>query len=225
MTKNNPHIKNLYSISFEDKANIINIIVSACFQEDENNNIEYTPYFRDLGTIIAISKYLIEGITFDKDEDIYNSVMNDADVSLLVDEIINSNAFDNILCDLREVIDFKKQEIIAKSNNLNNTIAMDILKLINRHYEKVEQESETLDNLNCWITEQRELNSLITPEMQKQFAETLNVDSLISAVIEKYGESELFHKNREIIEASEKLREKESKIIDLQNELHSKCGK
>lgn len=216
MTKKNPRSKNLYSISFEDKANIINTIVSACFQEDEDDNIEYTPYFKDFGTIIAISKYLIDGIVFDKEEDIYNSVMDDTEVSSLVTEIMNSTEFDdNVLCDLREVIDFKKQEIIASSNNINNIIARDILKLINRYYEKIEQEAEALDNLNCLIEEQRELNSLITPEMQKQFAESLNFDSLINAVIEKYGESELFHKNKEIIESTKKLREQNNKIIEL----------
>lgn len=222
MKKNNPHIKNLYSISLEIKVNIINMIVNSCFQEDEYGDVEYTPHFKDFGITLAISKYLIDGIDFGEEEDIYNSIINDIEVKQLVDEIVNRDEFQDLLDDAIDIIDFKKKMIIAKSNRIDDNIIRKALEVINKKSEKIEKEFETIDNLNTWLNEQRKLNSLITPEMQKQFAESLNVDSLISSVIEKYGESELFHKNREIIETTKKLREQEAKIVDLQNELKTR---
>ena len=88
--------------------------------------------------------------------------------------------------------------------------------------EKAEKEAETIDNLNCWINEQRELNSLITPELQRDFAKNFNPDSLTDAIIKKYSESDLYKKNQEIIEANRLLRERDGKIIDLENKLKKK---
>lgn len=94
-------------------------------------------------------------------------------------------------------------------------MAYKLSRLLDAENEKAEVEKAALENMNRWIDEQRELNSLITPEMQKEFAETFNVDSLMDAMIKKYGESDLHKRNQEVIEANKKIRELDNKIVEM----------
>lgn len=222
MTKNNIRIKDLNTLTTENKADIINTIVNSYFQTNDGE-VEYTPYLSEIGKIIAISKYIIEGISFDDNESIYNAVTNDYETKKLVGNIISTNEFKNIMDLVNDIVEYKKSETIARiQSEASSVIAYKILELIEKENEKIERESETLNNLNNWINEQRELNSLITPEMQRDFAENFNPESLTDAIIKKYSESDLHAKNKEIVKANKQLREKDNKIIKLENELKKK---
>lgn len=226
MTKTNISAKKINEVSIEDKTSAIEIMVSAYFYENEYGEIEYTPYFRKLGQVIAIVKYFINGIEFDENENIYETAMNDSEVRFCVNKVLSLSEFNSLIDDVKDIVEYKKSENVAKLQNeqiyvLTNKLNM----LISSEEQKTRLESEAYENLNKWINEQRELNSLITPEMQKEFAEKLNADSIIDSVIKKYSESELYSKNRESIENSRKIRQQENKIIELKNELAKKDQK
>lgn len=226
MTKTNIKAKNINEVSIEDKANAIEIMANAYFQLNKYNEAEYTPYFRKVGQVIAIAKYFITGIEFDENKNIYNTVMNDSDVKLIIDEVLSCSEFNSILDDVKDIVEYRKSENIARLQNEQIFVLTDKLNmLISSEEQKTRLEAEAYENLNKWINEQRELNSLITPEMQKEFAEKLNADSIIDSVIKKYSESEIHSKNRESIENSRKIRDQENKIIKLKKELREENAK
>lgn len=236
MKKTNLKIKDVNTINIRDEINIIETIAGFYFREFEdeygNSRIEYTPYLSKIGKVIAVAENLIDGIEFDKNEDVYASVMNNSDVLSLVNTVVcgglsaNStpksklleiqNLFNALMEQVDDVVEYRKAENLAKIQNDSNTVvAYKLSKLLDSENEKSELEKSTLENLNNWINEQRELNSLITPEMQKEFAETFNADSLMDAMIKKYGESDLYKRNQEIIEANKKIHELNNKIVEM----------
>lgn len=221
MKKTEITVKSIKEITLENKIDLIDTIVSAYFQENEYGETEYTPHLREFGQIIAVTKFLIDGVKFTKKENIYDSVIKDNELKHIVDEIISSKDFADIMIDVEDIVEYKKNENIAKTqNNALSIVSYKLMELVDKETRKAETELHTTENLNRWIEEQRDLNSLITPEMQKKFAETLNVDSIINAVIEKYSESELHNKNREVIESSKKIREQDNKIIELEKKIN-----
>lgn len=223
MTKSNITVKNISTITIDERVNVINTIVNSYFQINDDKEIEYTPYFSEVGKVIAISKYLIEGISFNKDESIYSAVINDHETKTLVNNVISTNKFKSIMNTVHDIVEYKKAEIIAHiQNEVDSVVSCKILELVEKETEKTELETETLNNFNLWIKEQRELNTLITPEMQRNFAENFNPDSLADSVIKKYSESDIYKKNKELLDANHQLKEKDNKIIELESKLKSK---
>jgi len=55
--------------------------------------------------------------------------------------------------------------------------------------------------------------------MQRDFAENFDPTALTDAIIKKYSESDVYEKNKEIVRINTELREKERKIIELENKL------
>lgn len=223
MTKSNITVKNISTITIDERVNVINTIVNSYFQTNNDGEIEYTPYFSEVGKVIAISKYLIEGISFNKDESIYSAVINDYETKTLVNNVISTNKFKSIMNTVHDIVEYKKAEIIAHiQNEVDSVVSCKILELVEKETEKTELETETLNNFNLWIKEQRELNTLITPEMQRNFAENFNPDSLADSIIKKYSESDIYKKNKELLDANHQLKEKDNKIIELESKLKSK---
>lgn len=230
MKKNNPRIKSIAEITLQDRINAINLIANTYFSEDEDGTIlEYTPYLKEVGQVNAIVRYFMDGIEVEDGEDVYSEVMNDSKFKFLVVPFINLELCDennrirdfmkNIMHNVEDIVEYKKQENFARIQNESALILnYKMLKLIETEQEKNEKEIEAAENLNRWIEEQRELSSLITPEMQKNFAENFDMNSLMDSIIKKYGESDLYKKNQEVIDANKKIREQERQIIDLQNE-------
>lgn len=223
MIKTDINIKNISILTIEEKTNIINTIVKSYFQTNNDEIEEYTPYFSEIGQVIAISKYLIKGITFEDGENIYNSVVNDYETKRLIDNIISSNEFKNIMDVVNDIVEYKKSENIARvQNEISSVLIYKTLELIDKENEKNEKETEALKNLNTWINEQRELNSLITPEMQRNFAENFNPEALTDIIIKKYSESDIYKKNQEIVEANRRLSEKDNEIVQLSKQIKIK---
>lgn len=219
MIKEHITCKGIASLTLEDRINIINMIVNSYFQDDDGE-IKYTPYFSEIGKIIAIAKYLISGISFDNGESIYDAVTNDEELNDWIKRILLTQEFQKIMDTVNDIVEYKKSENIARiQNETFSAIAFKVLKLVDDESMKTEKEIDTLDNLNQWINEQRKLNSLITPEMQRDFAENFDPTALTDAIIKKYSKSDVYEKNKEIVRINTELREKERKIIELENKL------
>lgn len=61
--------------------------------------------------------------------------------------------------------------------------------------------------------------------MQRNFAESFDPEALTDAIIKKYAESDVHVKNKEIVNANKKLREKDNKIVKLEKELKKRDQK
>lgn len=235
MKKNNPEIKNESTLKMQDEIDTIEMIADMFFKEvtDKNGNtvLKYTPYLEPIGQVNAIIRYFIDGIEFDEDEDVYDEAMNDKDIRQLIDQFFipynekvetithHQKIFSDIMIKVHDIVEYRKAINIANIQGESNSIlTYKILELIETEQEKNNKEIDAVNNLNAWIGEQRELNSLITPEMQRDFAQNFDVNTLTEAIYNKMSESDLHKRNREVIKLAHENREKDNKIIEMQNE-------
>lgn len=226
MVKNDVKIKKELSLS--DKINAIEYISSAYFTEDDNGKIQYTPYYAGIAQVNAIMKYFTDGVEFEDSEDIYETVINDDSLRTFVDTFFVSSqdsvppshgqeVLYEVMSTVADIVEYKKKENLAKIQSENsNILAYKQLKLMEKEEEKLQLEMDTTKKLDEWLNVQKELNSVITPEMQQRFMENFDVNDIMDTVINKYGESEIHKKNEELIEANKKIREQDNKIIELQ---------
>lgn len=226
MVKNDVKIKKELSLS--DKISAIEYISSSYFTEDENGKIQYTPYYAGIAQVNAIMKYFTDGVEFEDSEDIYEMVLNDDSLRTFVDTFFVSGqdtaapshrqeVLYEVMSTVADIVEYKKKENLAKIQSENsNILAYKQLKLMEKEEEKLQSEMDTTKKLDEWLNVQKELNSVITPEMQQRFMENFDVNDIMDTVINKYGESEIHKKNEELIEANKKIREQDNKIIELQ---------
>lgn len=215
MKKNNPKIKE--NITMQDKINVIEYIASSYFTENEEGLIEYTPYYIGLAQFIAAANFFMEGLEFDEGEDIYESVIADDDE--LKDIIYGSYKYydENLLSQIRDIVDYRKQINIAKTQSENTAIlTYKLVELMEQDAEKKQLEIENNQKLANILDAQNEVNAMIPPEMQKRFVESFDVNEVIDTMIRKYESSDMNKKNQELLEASKKIREQDNKIIELQ---------
>ena len=116
MIKEHITCKGIASLTLEDRINIINMIVNSYFQDDDGE-IKYTPYFSEIGKIIAIAKYLISGISFDNGESIYDAVTNDEELNDWIKRILLTQEFQKIMDTVNDIVEYKKSENIARIQN------------------------------------------------------------------------------------------------------------
>lgn len=120
MKKDNVRIKT--NISLADKINAIEGIVSSYFTSGE-----YTPYYAGMAEVVAIATFFIEGLEFEKDESIYNSVISDKKLMELVSMFYNTRLnTGEVMVFVREQVkdkvDFVKQQVIHNHNDMNKII-------------------------------------------------------------------------------------------------------
>ena len=238
MKKTNPDIKNEYTLKMQDEVDAVEMIADMFFRETTNEDgdveIKYTPYLEKIGQVNAIVRYFLTGIEFEKGEDLYDAVMEDKDIEPLVMKFMipygekNTNPtreqkiMGQIMDKVYDMVEFRKAKMIAQIQNESNAVlTYKILELIEKEHEKTEKEIEATENLNNWIDEQRkqqeELNALITPEMQKEFIEKFDVNSMTESIYKKISESDLHKRNQEIIELTRENRKLKTNLIDAQN--------
>jgi hypothetical protein len=221
-------VKTKESISLYDRINAIEYISSSYFTEDENNSVNYTPYYAEIAQVISILKYFTDGVEFDDTEDIYETALKDDQLRAYVDSYFISQPsatspssaqqlFYEVLDTVADMVEYKKKEILSKSQTESTKVlAYKQLKLMEKEAEKLQLELETTKKLDDWLNVQKELNAVITPEMQQKFMENFNVNEMLDALIIKYGESEINQKNQELMDANKKILERDHQIIDLQ---------
>lgn len=238
MKKINPQIKNEFTLKMQDEVDAIEMIADMFFREvtdkDGNTETKYTPYLEKIGQVNAIVRYFLEGIEFEDGEDVYDAVMEDKNIEPLVmkfmipygEKITNPTREQKIMGQIMDkvydIVEFRKANMLAKVQNESNAIlTYKILGLIEKEQEKTEKEIEATENLNTWIDEQRkqqeELNAIVTPEMQKNFIEKFDINSMTEAIYNKISESDLHKRNQEVVKLNREKRELENKLIDAQN--------
>lgn len=214
-------------MTIQDKVDLVESISSVYFQEveDEFGNKEerYTPYLEEVGQVSAIAKYLIEGIEFSDDEDVYDSVIGDQEVFEMVNKFITYNTEENKILEwamkhVNDIVEHRKElNVAAVHNEYNIVLATRLLEVVDKEKERIEKEIEVNKKVDEFIEQQKELNSMLTKEDYEKFIKTFDADSFTSAIVSKYGESELGKRNKEVIEMTREIHEKDNKIIELES--------
>ena len=193
-------------ITIYDLANVIETIVPFIIRRDEDG-ITYTPYYEELGMNIGIAKYLIEGIEFEKGDDILDEILNNKKLSELIAQFstINPKDYSFIMNNVADIVEQKKQEYSAP----------DFSDIKERLLKSIEQE-QMLNNLNIKLAKkqntilsqqtkaneyQMQVMESMTPEEVAELNKKLvsgefNVDKVAEMTVQKYLDSEI-HKGKE----------------------------
>ena len=204
MKKDNVRIKE--NISFVDKVNVIKEIVASYFVAGN-----YTPYYRERATVIAIVNNFIEGIVFENEEEDYDSVCEDIEIMEIVEKFKTTHHMCMINKNVDDIVEFEKQRIIHGSSDLE-TIA-EFCKMI----------SNVLSNfsnlrLDLITPEAIEVGKEFVNKMKNQEITEETLANVISSIIEnhKMPETEIYEHQRLRIEEQQKtLEEKENELKEL----------
>ena len=219
MKKNNVRIKE--NISFVDEINAIKSVVGSHFTGGN-----YTPYYRDRATVIAIVENFIDGIEFEDNETIYDSVCNDEEIMNIIYDFRQTERMQNIDEHIDDIVYFERERFSHYSPALE-TIA-EFCNVI----------TDTFTNFSKLRFD------LITPEtieIGKRFIDKfkngeITEDSIANAVSEiikeqnlienhKMPETEIYEQQRLRIEEQQKMLEendKELKELRKHKKEHSK---
>lgn len=122
MKVKNPRIKK--NLDLVDKINVIENAIPYAFSDNK-----YTPYYMDMGLRIAIAEFLLDGVTFEPDDDIYNLTITNKKIQPLVDKFYSDERADEetIYCmgikadidaQIEDIMEVEKQAFIHKSDSL-----------------------------------------------------------------------------------------------------------
>lgn len=221
-------------ITLNDKFNAIKYIVSSCFDENDNGDLIYTPYYSEIAKFTAITKFFLDGIELE-DDDIFEEIIENSKVKPLLlrffsdisenSENINDENFEYIsifnvvMSHVADMVEYKKQENIAKiQSESNSVLTYKMLELLDKENERLQKEIDTTSKLEEYLNVQNEINSSLSPDAIKKFVENMNSDDIVDNIIDKFSGSKLYETNKELIEAHKVIREKENKIIELQTD-------
>lgn len=193
-------------ITMEERAIITNHLVDSYFIENDDGSLTYTPYMIDPALTTIFFLYCVEGIEFDVDEKVYESVCADEELVELYTSTLSGNLDGNssnskivktihsIMNDVIDMVEFKKAQIVHSNSIINNKI-LEILEA----QEKLETlKLEIAENENKLLLQQinqnkygEEVMGYMTPEEtailnKKMLSENLDFDKLAELVTEKY---------------------------------------
>ena len=211
MTKNDVRIKD--NITIVDKIRAIEDIVSAYWTDGE-----YTPYYADMATVIAIVENFITGVEFEDDDVIYDLVNSDEELSSLVYRFLDPTDNDIkyreimyfVLENVEEMVEFEKQKVIHNSNAFS--IVGDMCEAIVDVLGSFSGMSQMMTPENIEATK-----SFMTALKDKEITEETLADAVLIAADQfKMPENEIIEGQRQrIAEQQTQLQEKEAEIQDL----------
>jgi Ser-tRNA(Ala) deacylase AlaX len=174
MIKNSVELKKELSLS--DKILIINMMVDGYFTENEvTGEIDYTPYFKEYSTIGAFALYALNGLVIEEDEkDFVDKIKSDPELLALYYRWSSdsSDTFCDIEYNVKDIVDFKKQVIISKSNTVSKLTE----ELLQKQLEVQQLQAEVLE-------QQKKMNDEYTKD------EILSISKIFEAVNENMKSS------------------------------------
>ena len=215
MNKKDVKIKD--NITLADKIGVINKIVDYMFMEDKNiknGYLNYVHYFYNMATITLIATNLIDGIEFEEDDDIYEIVNSDEELLDVVNRFKNSPDGFFIEEEVKELLDFRKQEVLNNNASIFNHILNDensienkVKEILDKESKRIIAETKALQSAELLSRAQKEqveymnkVNEYMTPEETAELTRKMtesNFDpySVAEVVTEKYLNSEKHKQN------------------------------
>lgn len=126
MIKVEPKLK---EFTFDVKGDIIETVSDFIVGRNKDNTVYYMPYLKEYAMVVAIALHAIDGVIFEQDDNIYDSVTEDEDIYALIKYFLNEKA--NLAAEIKDqiddVVDFKKRYIIHNNHIITNKI-LDLLE-------------------------------------------------------------------------------------------------
>lgn len=106
-------IKAIKNISLEEQISIINSLVDAHFDEDENGKLEYSPLLVEVSKLLNFTSYFVHGVTFEENESMYDAIINDKQLMRIYRR--SNKCFKEILRKVEDLVEYKKAKLIHSS--------------------------------------------------------------------------------------------------------------
>ena len=236
MKKNNAKIKDVITVI--DEINVTNAIFNSYFR-----NGEYTPYYSGMSEVIAIATNFLDGVEFDKNDLIYDSVLGDPELYSLVlrfyyniegtGEAAKQNAENGLYINIRnriagnvrDMVEYEKQKRIHENSEIEELKKLIAdqnysLSLLNEFINVVIDTFGNFSKLNLQSLSSDDMNMAIEfmqSLKDKNITETTLANAIRKAANKhKMPNTKIYEEQRaRISEQQEQLREKESEIQDL----------
>lgn len=179
MKKNNPRIKE--NITLADQINAIERIVSSYFEDGD-----YTPYYYNVAAITSIALDFIDGVEFDENEIIYESVITDKEVYTLVEKFIEDTdeesceykrCMDFVKASAFDKIEFLKQQMIHMNPNMDK-----IYEIISGTFENLSKLDLKLLSPDNFKLAMNVFNKLYTSDISKEAITQIIKDTIGSSI-------------------------------------------
>lgn len=232
MVKNNPRIKE--NISLVDEINAIETIVSSYFTEVDDI-VEYTPYYSQIGTFFAIIENFLDGVEIDKENDDFETIVNDAEVFDLIKRFYynteknkvtkkenNENTdyitiFNRVLLNVNDIVEFKKQKLIHRDDKLRlkQVAGYEAIEKLSSYFEIIAKSLYNFSQLDLRMLSPENFN--LAKDVMMKLKESDMTEESISKIIKDAVGFDMDKANEEIIESkNEQIRQKDHEIADLQ---------
>ena len=171
-----------------DVSRVVETALNFVFRVNDDGTAEYTPYFMEDGLRFGIITYLLDGVEIeDSDDDVLGVAHENDQVVSAISDFKDMWLFDTIKEYVEQLAEFKKEEYLYRSSELNRMLmrALDSEIKVNEAAYKLAQQNIKLNEKS------EEILNLMTPEeiaeLNKKIASgELNPDSVANIAIEKY---------------------------------------
>lgn len=216
------------NITIVDRIDAVEFIANSYF-----TNGRYTPYYVEISKYIAVAKFFLEGVSFSEDDDIFGIASSNEKIKPLVDKffvpsVSKTNAkyiniMDDVMKQVEDIVDFRKQTIIHSSTVDEERIIQKLDQILEKEMRnkdaelKVLNETEKLQKSQLQQAEYaNKVAEYMTPEETAQMNKMLmekkfDPNELARIVADKYLQSEQHNRNVEEI-----ISDKNAKIQELQ---------
>lgn len=190
------------NITIYDLEKVIDTIVPFVIRKE--NEIEYTPHYKDIGFKVGVIKHLVNGVEFEEDDNIldYITTKELVEILTLFDENYESEK-SYILTNAEDIIEYKKQVYLQPDYS---DIKDRLLKSIEQEQTLNELSIKYAENQNKLLLQQikaNEYNERVISNMTAEEVAELNkklasgefdVNKVAEIAIDKYLNSPMIHK-------------------------------
>lgn len=204
--KINGEVKIKDNITVFDLADVIDTVVSFIIRK-YNNGIKYTPYYKEIGYVIGVVRYLIEGIEIEEGDDIYSESNRNKEISSVLDtfNMKYPSKYEFIMNNVLDIVEQKKQEYSAPDftdikEQLKKSIAQE--QALNDLNIKLAKKQNTLLSQQIKANDyQLKVMDSMTPEemteLNKKFlSEEFDFEKIADIAVKHYLNSDI-HKDKE----------------------------
>lgn len=107
------------NITTVDLGDVIELVVAYMIRKNDNGGIRYTPYFKDAGMTVGIARYLLDGIEFEKNDNVLDVVEKNTEISALIENfkhtkenVEHKRCMSFIHKHVADIVEFEKQRMI-----------------------------------------------------------------------------------------------------------------
>lgn len=212
--KINGEVKIKDNITVFDLADVIDTVVSFIIRKD-NNGIKYTPYYKEIGYVIGVVRYLIEGIEIEEGDDIYSESSRNKEISNVLDtfNMKYPSKYEFIMNNVLDIVEQRKQEYSAPDftdikEQLKKSIAQE--QALNDLNIKLAKKQNTLLSQQIKTNEyQMKVMDSMTPEESAELNKKLlsgeyDINKVTEMAVKQYLESGIHKgKEKELIESQQ----------------------